>query len=257
MRPLFVVTLEPFRTDLSDLVQRFKHVGVQYFCSIRAIESFDEGILIGLARLDVPQFNSALRTPGHELFGDQLRAIVEANRLGPAPPAHHLRQHADHVLSRKRRINLDGQALSHAFIQNIEGAESSPAVQRIAHEIHSPHGIGLWDDRKRLSHSNRQPLLRPSRQVQPQLAIDSPEPLGIPRMAIEPEPITTLPEAPATLGRHECRERCDHRRIALGLVYERPVVRGPAHPHRATGPLHRKAVYRHQVRDDFPPFSRP
>ena len=79
----------------------------------------------------------------------------------------------------------------------------------------------------------------------------------IPRMPIEPQLGATLPEAPATLGRHECRERCDHRRIALGLVYERPVVRGPAHPHRATGPLHRKAVYRHQVRDDFPPFSRP
>ena len=49
-------------------------------------------------------------------------------------------------------------------------------------------------------------------------------------MPVEPEPIATLPEAPATLGRDERRERRDHRRIPPGPIHERPVVRRPAHP---------------------------
>ena len=57
MGPLFVVTLQPFGTDLPDLVQRLKHIGIQHFGAIRPIEPLDEGILIRLAGLDVPQFD--------------------------------------------------------------------------------------------------------------------------------------------------------------------------------------------------------
>ena len=79
----------------------------------------------------------------------------------------------------------------------------------------------------------------------------------IPGMPIEPEPITTFPEAPATLGRHERGQGRDHRRIPSRPVYERSVVRGSTESHRSTGPLNRKAIDRHQVSDDLPPFSRP
>ena len=90
MRPLVVITLQPFGTDLPDLVERLEHIGIQHFGPIGSIEALDECILIGSARLDIPQVNAPVRTPGHESVGDQLRAIVEANRVGLAPPAHHL-----------------------------------------------------------------------------------------------------------------------------------------------------------------------
>ena len=64
----------------------------------------------------------------------------------------------------------------------------------------------------------------------------------IPAMPIEPEPIATFPEAPATLGRDERRQRRDHRRIPSCPVHEGPIVRRPAESHRATGPLNRKAA---------------
>lgn len=44
-------------------------------------------------------------------------------------------------------------------------------------------------------------------------------------MTIQPQSIATLPEPPATLGRHERGQGRDHRRIALGPVPERPIVR--------------------------------
>ena len=118
-----------------------------------------------------------------------------------------------------------------------------PPYKRVAHEIHGPHRIGLRHHDERLAQPNREPLLRPPRQVQPELAIHAPEPLVIPRMPIEPKPIATLPEAPATLRRHQRGERRDHRRIASGPVHEGPIVRGPSQPHRLTGPLNRKAAH--------------
>jgi hypothetical protein len=84
--------------------------------------------------------------------------------------------HPDHALDCERGINFDGQALAHAF--------NSGRHTRLAEE---------------------EPLLRPSREIQSELAIDPPQPLVIPGMPIEPQSIATLPVALATLGRHERR----------------------------------------------------
>lgn len=54
MGPFFVVALQPLRTDLPHLIERLEHIGTEDFGPIGAIEPFDEGILIRLARLDVP-----------------------------------------------------------------------------------------------------------------------------------------------------------------------------------------------------------
>jgi len=60
-------------------------------------------------------------------------------------------QHADHVLRRERRINLDRQALPHAFVQNIQRAKPSATVEGVAHEIHGPYRVRLRDDHQRLA----------------------------------------------------------------------------------------------------------
>ena len=129
MRPLFVITLQPCGGDFPHLIQRLEYVSIEHFGAIGAIEAFNERMLIGLARLDIPQLNTPVLTPGHKPVGDQLWAIVEANRLRPSPPGHHLFQDAHHSLCGQRRIHFDGQALPHAFIENIERAESSSAIQ--------------------------------------------------------------------------------------------------------------------------------
>ena len=136
MGPFFVVTLQPFLTDLSNLVQRLNHIGVEHIRPIGPVIALDKSILIRLARLDVRQLNRPIHTPGDEPFGNEFRALVEPNRLGLPSPAHHLLKHSDHALHRERHIHFDGQPLPHAFIQYIRHPEPSVAVQRIA--IKSP-----------------------------------------------------------------------------------------------------------------------
>ena len=136
MGPFFVVTLQPFLTDLLNLVQRFNHIGVEHIRPIGQVIALVKSILIRLARLDVRQLNRPLHTTGDEPFGNEFRALVEPNRLGLPSPAHHLLKHSDHALHRERHIHFDGQPLPHAFIQYIRHPEPSVAVQRIA--IKSP-----------------------------------------------------------------------------------------------------------------------
>lgn len=116
VRPLFIVSLYPFGTDLADLIERVKDISIQHFRAIRPIEPLDKGILIRFPGLDVPQFDPWLGTPG------------------------------------------------------------------------------------------------------------------------------------------ECR---DHGRIPPCPIHEWPIVRRPTHAHRTTGPLNRKAVHGHEMRDALPPLSRP
>ena len=53
MRPALVVRREPVIGEALDLPHDVEDVGVEDFFAVRAIEAFDEGILIGLPRLDV------------------------------------------------------------------------------------------------------------------------------------------------------------------------------------------------------------
>lgn len=54
MGPFLIVTLQPFGTDLADLLQGFEHIGIEHFGPVRPIEALDKGILIRLPGLDVP-----------------------------------------------------------------------------------------------------------------------------------------------------------------------------------------------------------
>ena len=92
MGPLFVVLPHPLRTDLPHLIQRLEHVGVEHLVAEGPIEPFHKGILIRLARLNIPQREPSVRTPTRKSIGEEVRAIVEPNRLRLAPPGGDLLQ---------------------------------------------------------------------------------------------------------------------------------------------------------------------
>ncbi len=75
--------------------------------------------------MSVPELNRPFRTPGDEPVGEEFGAIIEPNRLGLSPSAHDLLQYANLPLGWERCIDLSRQALSHAFIQHIEGLEAA------------------------------------------------------------------------------------------------------------------------------------
>ncbi len=73
--------------NLAQLSQRLEHLGVEHLMVERSIESFHKGILIRLARLNIPQSNPSVRTPPRNAVGEKFLAIVEPNRLRLAPPS--------------------------------------------------------------------------------------------------------------------------------------------------------------------------
>ena len=63
-------------SDFANLIERPKQPAVKDFGPIGAIETFDESVLIGLAGLDVAQFNAHHRAPGRKSLRGQLGAVV-------------------------------------------------------------------------------------------------------------------------------------------------------------------------------------
>jgi len=60
MGAFLIVLLHPLRTDFSHLIERLEDIRIEHFMSHRPIESFNEGILIRLARLNIPQGNHSV-----------------------------------------------------------------------------------------------------------------------------------------------------------------------------------------------------
>src|SRR5215470_6875632 len=61
--------------------------------AVRPVEAFDEGVLIGLAGLNVAEADPLRRTPLDEGFGNELGAIVDAHPSRAAIEPHELVQH--------------------------------------------------------------------------------------------------------------------------------------------------------------------
>ena len=100
MGPLLVVLLHPLCTDLSHLIQRLEYIGIEHIVAIGPIEPFDEGILVRLARLNIPERDPAVDAPARKAVGEQFRAIDEANRLRLAAPGDDLFEHTDYPFGR-------------------------------------------------------------------------------------------------------------------------------------------------------------
>src|SRR5215813_8065814 len=108
MGPLGVVGCEPGLGDRANLLERIEEIGVEHLFAVCPVEALDEGILIGLAGLNVAETDPLRRTPFDEGLGDELRAVVTRTRAGrrDASPATTAR-----VLGRaQRRRYGDGRA---------------------------------------------------------------------------------------------------------------------------------------------------
>ncbi len=45
MRAILVVAVDPFLSNFTNLLERFKDVGIKYFVAISAVKGFNKGIL--------------------------------------------------------------------------------------------------------------------------------------------------------------------------------------------------------------------
>ena len=154
--------------------------------------------------------------------------LSSRSAIGPAVESDELTEHADHARRRNRRADLDRQAFSIPFVQDVERPKPPPAIERVVHEVDRPDLIESRRRDQRLAKPRRHPPPRPPRQIQPERAVHAMHPLVIPRMAVEPHPVEALPEAPAPVLGDESLEHVDHRRVAHRRIDQRLDTKPPA-----------------------------
>src|SRR5215813_10482507 len=138
MGPLGGVDRQPSLGDRADLIEGLEEMRVEDLLTIGAIEALDEGILIGLAGLNVAQADPLSRTPLDEGLGDELRAVVDTHPGRAAIKSHELVQHPNDPGAGDGGADLDRKRLSVALVEDREGPEGTAVIERISHEIERP-----------------------------------------------------------------------------------------------------------------------
>ena len=109
---------------------------VEAFVAELAIETFDVGILHGLAWPNERQGDSCLIGPGIQRPAGKLRLVVHGDGSRQATHFCQPFKHVGNPQSRQRRINLDGQAFASVVIDNIQAAEPATIGQTVGDKVH-------------------------------------------------------------------------------------------------------------------------
>lgn len=78
MGSVVVVAVQPIGRHVAHFLQVVEHVAVEHLGAVGFVESFDIGVLRGLARLDVLQGDALVLSPLGQGVGDELGAVVNA-----------------------------------------------------------------------------------------------------------------------------------------------------------------------------------
>ena len=105
MRPALIVVDSPPVRGFSNLGYIAKQVHVEHLFTVGAIEAFDVGILIRLARLDVVESHSLSLAPGGSHLGQILWAVIDTDRVRFAPPFHQPIQRTHHARAWDRGVD--------------------------------------------------------------------------------------------------------------------------------------------------------
>ncbi len=77
MGPLLVVFDQPGIRDLLHLLDRFEDVGIEDLGPIGPVKTLDEGVLVGLPRLDETELDLSLLGPADKVMARELAPVVE------------------------------------------------------------------------------------------------------------------------------------------------------------------------------------
>jgi len=214
MGALLVVVEHPPVRRLAYIVEAGKQVLVQDFLAKGPVEAFDVGILVGLARLDVPDRHAVELGPLHQSFAEELRAIVGAQHLRQAVVALELLEDTDQARGRYRGVDLDVQRLAVEVVDHVEGPEAAATSQRICHEISRPDGVRQARHVQRHALALRKSLLGLATQVELHGLVHPVDPLVVPVRPGTTQDLAAFPEAAARV----CFDQFGQRRDDLGVT---------------------------------------
>src|ERR1700692_3822903 len=119
MRANFVVTSQPIVGDLAHFMDRVEDVSVQNLVAVGAVKSFDECVLIGLARLYEAKLNFFPLAPLGERVAGELRTVVAPNRRRLAVKLDQLFEETNNPNGGDTGRKVDAERAAVNFIQHV------------------------------------------------------------------------------------------------------------------------------------------
>ena len=227
MGTLLVVLEHPPPGGLADILEAPEQVLVEHLLPERAIESFDVGVLIGLAGLDVLDSHALVLGPFGEGFAQELRAVVGSQHLRKATLALEPLEDPDQAQRRDRSIDLDVQRLSVEVVLDVERPEPAAASQRVGHEVRRPHRVRHPRDIQRHALALGQAAPGGAAAIQSHGLVNPVDALVVPLRPAPSQQLAALPEAPGGPVFDELGQRRDDLGVADRPVQRRPVPSRP------------------------------
>ncbi len=76
MWTILVVAVDPFLSSFTNLLERFKDVGIEYFVAISAVKAFNKCILLWFTRWDKLKLDALFFAPSGEDCGAQFTPVI-------------------------------------------------------------------------------------------------------------------------------------------------------------------------------------
>lgn len=171
--PLLVVLPAPSLDDHTGMCQAGEPVLVQTFLPEAAVERFDVGVLVGLARFDEEQLNTPGVGPVQRGSTAELFSVVCPDRFGQSPRGGDLIQDAHHLVATHRPLGHDGHRLVSRVIDYRQVLDAASFGRAVKDEVHRPHLVGCHRALQRMTLSQRNLLSLALPDLQPRLGIQA------------------------------------------------------------------------------------
>src|SRR5262249_47083194 len=172
----------------------------------------------------------------------ELGAIGGRERLGPPVEREELLEDAHDAGGWDRGPDLNRQRFPVGLIEDVEGPEAAPAIERVVHEVEGPDAVQRRRGHEGLAQPLRDAALRAAGEMEPPRAVPRMQALGVPGAPVEPESVKTLPEAPAPMLPDDGQHRLHHRPIPRRRLCRPPIPCRPRQPDRPARVSNRELV---------------
>lgn len=129
---LFVALDHPFAHDLTYFVEIAEQIQVQHLIAQAAVETFDIGVPIRLARLDVVNEDPADLVPSNECVAHKYRAAAHAQHVRIPTLRRQPLKDTCQAFGTQQGIDHDSEHFPIEVLDDAEGAEARAVIQRIA-----------------------------------------------------------------------------------------------------------------------------
>jgi len=162
-----IVFMAPVIDEQAGFFEGAEPVLVEAVIAEGAVEGLDEGVLDGLAGLDVVEVNLAPLGPEVKRLARELRPVITGDGTGRSHRVTEGIEHIGHRGSPDGGIDMERQTLAGAVIHQSQATEAPPSGKLVMDEVHGPALIGPHRSGQGNPNHGRQLPALPSAQGEP------------------------------------------------------------------------------------------